>query len=438
MFNWLKKKAPKTEKKTYTPIGGGQQQLILQRGDFLQFALGYGFGVDGYQTLTYQDAMSFYRSSNAVATSVDIISQELSRIKPVIKSNNGEITYNSPVLDLLNDPNPWNETFSFFIESISKSYLLTGDTFIYGGGIITRPPIELYSLKPQNVEVTAGNNDYRPINYQIYAGDGPGNYKRSRANNGIRFYDGNLKELWHIRKYSSTAENIKGDSPLEAACLDVKNQLKTKIHNIKFFDNGARPSLLVAFKDTLTSDQHTERRDLINEQLAGVDNAGKVAVISSTDMDLKELGVSNKDMDYENLEKISEHAVFKRYRVPLPLVSVDATTLNNLKVAVYHLFDFAVLPAHDELFSSLSMFLLPRFGLDPAKQTITYNPDDIEAIKERRVESLVKRKELGIETINEMREGLANRDDIAGGDVLYQNANLIPLGTDVTGAQDGI
>lgn len=427
---WKKKKEPfQSKSQTYT---GGQTTIPLQDNDFLQFALGHGAGLSGYDNLTNQQAMAFYRKSSSLATAVDMISQEGGRINPVLKNPDGSLDSEAPVLEKLNNPNDWNEDFNFLFSSMLKSYLLTGDNYTYASGIVTQPPLEIYAPKPQNVNVTAGSLDQRPTGFTIYNGDGQGSYSRKREKNGFRFYDGSLKEIWQTSMFSSKSSNISGDSPLMAICVDIDSQLKGKIHNVKLIDNGGRPSLLVAFKDTLTGDQHTERRQLVNEQLAGADNAGKIAVISSTDMELKELGVNNKDMDYANLEKIAAQSIYKRYRIPLPLVFDDAATDNNMEHAVYQLYDFAVLPRVDELLASLSMFLLPRYGLDPSQYSITYNPEEIEALKKRRVEILKMRKELGIETVNELRKELPGLEDVDGGEFIYQGANLIKLGEDMT------
>jgi len=420
-----------SKKETVKPVErksvyGGQEQILLQPGDFTYYALAVGEGLEGYGKMSPQLAMSFYQKSSSVATAVDIIAQEMSRITPVLKNPDGSLDDNHEILDKLKNPNDWNETWSFFFGSLARASLLTGNDYTYALGLTTRPPVELYALKPQNVNIISGNMDQRPNAYTIYNGDGRGTYNRQREKTGYRFYDG-IKELWHNAGYSSESSNLSGDSPLAAVCLDIHSQLKGRIHNVKLLDNGGRPSLLVTFKDAMSPDQHIERRDSLNEQVAGVSNTGKILVTSSPDMEVTELGKSNKDMDYANLEKISEQAIYKRYRVPLPLISTDALTDNNMEHAVYQLYDFAVLPATDTLLSSLSMFLMPRYGLNPEEYQLTYNPDEIEALKQRRIDTLKKRKDLNIETTNELRESMPNREPVDGGDTILVSSATIPI-----------
>lgn len=423
---FFRKKEPEkpVERKS---VYGGQEQVLLQPGDFLNYAIGYGQGLTGYESLSNARAMQIYQQSSSVATAVDIIAQEIERINPVVKMPDGSLDDSADILSLLQNPNDWNETWSFFIGSLARARLLTGNDYTFGVGTIIRPPVELYAVKPSNVNVISGNMDQRPMGYTIYNGDGRGNYERKREKTGFRFYDSVLKELWHNRAYSSTTSNLAGDSPLKAICLDVYSQIKGRIHNTRLLDNGGRPSLLVTFKDSMSADQHIERRDSLNEQAAGAHNAGKILVTSSPDMEVTELGQKNKDMDYANLERISEHATYKRYRVPLPLISTDALTDNNMAHAVYQLYDFAVLPNTEALLSSLTMFLMPRYGLDPSEYKLTYNPDDIEALKQRRIDTLKKRKDLNIETTNELREGMPNREPVDGGDTILVSSATIPI-----------
>jgi hypothetical protein len=136
-------------------------------------------------------------------------------------------------------------------------------------------------------------------------------------------------------------------------------------------------------------------------------------------------------MDWSTLLGTSDRAIYFRYKIPLPMITTDASSFNNLATAVEMLYDMAVLPHTDMQFSGLSRFLLPRFGIALNEARITYNPDSIKALKARRLDELEQRAKIGIETTNELRQAIPNRDDVDGGDVLYQNATLVPIGTDI-------
>ena len=131
------------------------------------------------------------------------------------------------------------------------------------------------------------------------------------------------------------------------------------------------------------------------------------------------------------LDEIAGQAIFFRYKIPLALVTVTASTFNNLATGNEMLYDNAVLPLADKIFSGLTRFLLPRFNIPIGSAKITFDPESLQPLKERRLKELEQRKKIGIETTNELRESMSNRDDVEGGDVLYQPATLIPIGTDI-------
>jgi HK97 family phage portal protein len=422
------KSSKRTEKKSAIT------SIPISPGSFLGYALTGGGSVNAQQAATW------YRTNSAVATAVDIIAESFEQISPVLEitDRNGNKTFedDGEVIQLLKKPNGF-QTWQEFAGGISRHYLLNHDSHIAGLGNINREPIEIYAVKPQNVSVTEDFTDSFPASYIVPQGAGRGTYNRETAKNReMRFYDGPLKELYHIMGFSSRSNNIQGDSPLEAAALETKQQIEGRIHNLQMLKRGGRLSLIVSLKDEEEptpgdDDEHKERAQRINEQLSGADNAGKIAVVSAGDMDITEVGKSNKDMDYAKLDETASQAIYNRYRIPLPIISLKASTFNNMQTAIEFLYDFAVLPHADIIFAGASKFLLPRYGIDTETARITYNPDSITALMSRRLDQLEKRRKMNIETINELRAGLPNKGDIEGGDNLYQPVNLVPLGSEV-------
>lgn len=382
--------------------------------------------------ITPQKAFAFYRKNSSVATAVDMIADSFEQIQPIIELSDGTILEQHPALDLLRNPNSYM-TWSDFAARISRNYLLTNQSHFYALGGVTVSPSEIYPIKPTNVSVTTGESEYVGTFY-VGQGVGVGEYLRELAKQRIsRYYDGPLKELYRISGFSSMSTDGTADSPLQAAALETNQQIKGRIHNLKMLENGGRLSLMVIFKEEqLSDDEHKERTQRINESWSGPENAGKIGVMSGGDIqDVKEMGVNQKDMDYAELDRIAAQAIYFRYKIPLPLITVSASTFNNMQTAIEMLYDFAVLPLADKLFTGMSRFILPRFGIDLNSARITFNPDSLQALKSRRLEELKQRKDIGVETTNELREQIPNRDPIDGGDTLYQPATLVPIGTDI-------
>ncbi len=238
-----------------------------------------------------------------------------------------------------------------------------------------------------------------------------------------------MREIYQINGYSSHTSRTYSDSPLQAVALEVQQLINARYHNLRLLENGGRLSLIAVFQDIDSEDQIEGLRDNLNSQMAGPRNAGKIAVIGADEMELKEVGTNNKDMDFFNLDQAAQQVIARRYKIPLPLINNDATTFNNLEPPVYHFYDMAVLPVFEKVFSGLSHFLLPRYGLDPAKARITYNPDDIDALRGRKIDELSKLINDNAITINEYRDNIS-LEPVEGGDNILAPATMVPVAQD--------
>lgn len=380
--------------------------------------------------ITAEKAMEYYRTNSAVATAVDMIATKVEQITPVLDiKGSSDIITKHPVLDLLECPNPF-ETRERFIGSYVRHYLLKHDAYLAMLGNINRPPLELYAPKLQNVYVTMAN-DYRPALYNVAVGTGSGAYMRDEQDRRMRYVDGPLKEFYHLMGFSSRSDDTQGDSPLEAAALEARQLIKGKYHNLKLLDNGGRLSLVVSFNEPegITDDEHRARKRKINEDLSGPDNAGGIAVISGTETKIEELGTSNKDMDFAELDSLASQAIYLRYGVPLPLVSLDASTYNNIENALFDFYENTILPVTNTIFTSLTKSLLPRYGIDD--MTISYDPESINILIRQKLKEIKERREINVETINELRALLPGRESLENCDTLYQPATLVPVGDDL-------
>jgi HK97 family phage portal protein len=410
-------------KKSAVPSG-----TIIPPGSFLEYAIGNSYGIDGFGSVGASQAMQYYRESSAVATAVDLIADEFERIQPVIQTADGKFTDNHPVLEMLRMPNDY-ETYQDLAGAFSRHYLLTHNTQFYAGGLVKRPPVELFAIKPQNVSATEAPTNYA-ANYFVGQGVGSGTYAVDFVPKlGARYYNTDMKELYHIQGFSSHISQVKADSPLQAIALEIAQRIKGRVHNVSLLDNGARPTLFVQFKDSADIDELRLRRQYLNEQAAGATNAGKIMVTAGQEMDVKEFGINNRDMDFSELDRIAGETVYMRYKIPLVLTNTKAATLDNMKTAVFHLYDWAVLPLADKLLAGLSKFLLPRYGMDPSRERITYNPETIKPLTSRMLDELKLRKDIGVESIDELREFLPNRDPI-GLDQILVPSTLVPAGID--------
>ncbi|MCK5644447.1 MAG: phage portal protein, partial [Gammaproteobacteria bacterium] len=375
-------------------ITGGKKLLMvsgmmdLEPDSLLEWALTGGGRISASQ------AMAFYRNDAAVATAVDMIVDAIEQIKPVLLKSEGkdkEYDSNHPAVTDLLDPNPF-ETYREFIGKMARHYLLTHAGYYLMFGNMTRPPLQMWAPKPQNVSVMASTDNY-PNAFMLTGKEiGRGTYDRIEdiRKGTLSYLDGTFRELYRVMGFSSRGDDSEPDSPLEAAATDIRQHIQGKYHNLALLENGGRLSLIFTFKDKMNDDAHKERKKRIQEQLVGSKKGG-IAVISAKDVDITEAGKSNKDMDYATLDSSSKESIYLRYKIPLPLVTTDASSYNNIEQAIFDFYENTVLPNFNTILSGISKVHLPRYKLDPKVYQLTYDPESIAVVMRKKLEEIEKR-----------------------------------------------
>jgi hypothetical protein len=146
------------------------------------------------------------------------------------------------------------------------------------------------------------------------------------------------------------------------------------------------------------------------------------------DFDWKEMGLSPKDMDFLQLKNMSARDIAMCFGVPSQLVGIpDAQTYSNVQEARLSLYEETIIPLIRRVESDLNEYLAPYYG---ERLRIEYDIDSIPAMAERRrkiYENVTIAVREGIISRNEARDRLG-LEPITGGDEVYINANLFPLG----------
>ncbi len=373
-------------------------------------------------------ALALFEKSTAVSVPINLIGNPFSVIDPVLLADR-EIVRDHPVLDLLKRPSPYF-TQEHFLEMLAKNFLITGEAVVVALGAVNKPPLELQPISPGVVSVVEGDGGIaRSI---LVSGNTlSGTYEWNRMGAVVRYFDGALRELKLIRNWSTKRNSmLRGMSPLVSASQEARQHILGTQHNASLLQNGGRVTLVFHYKQHMSHDDFKETVERVRSQYGGSKRAGSILVTAGDDLDVKEAGVTNKDMDFANLQLLAQKSVALQYGVPLPLITNERQTFNNYARAELALWDNAIIPLAKRLFGGLGDLLLPRFGEDPARMKITLDPDGITALVERRNEELLKRKQIGIETDNELRAQMG-REPYDGGDVILKPANLIPAGSDL-------
>ena len=221
------------------------------------------------------------------------------------------------LLDLLSDPFPnIYADFTQFMESIFLNLEATGNSWI----LIDKPnsvgvPRSLLVLSSQHVKPVIEKKTGKLLSWVI---------KRGEQEIPCR-----LDELIHM-KYTnpSSRDQILGFGPLQAARYAIAADFARQKWDQAFYKQGARLSLALTYRppDTmsdqifLTEQQIEQIKAGIDSDWAGAGNVGKVAIVHGG-MELKELGLSQKDMDFIEGRKWSRQELAGVFRIPVPLLN---------------------------------------------------------------------------------------------------------------------
>ena len=382
--------------------------------------------------LTPYRSAAYYASVSAVGKAIGLISDEIASIKPWLYDMQAEqFVEHKQLEELLCTPNP-DKTKSELIKAYASFYLLDGNSFLIALGDVKKAPLELDVTYPDYIRYEDAKDDSY-VDYYTYVSKNTSlKFKRSEGKRRFRYYNDAERELWHVKMFNAYAEKKnEGLSPLDIVYYEVEQHLHSSKHNLSTLMRGARLSGMLSIEQELDDPQRANLRNRVDGEWAGASNAGQIAIIDGSKANFSEFSTSMKDMDFLNLKKEVTAAIYNIYSIPLPLISIETMTLDNYKESKFMLYDMAVLPIVARLYEELSLFLLPRFGLDVTRYKIWYDKKDIPALELRRAEELKRKKESGLYKLNELR-ALEGLDPVDGGDIIYQSMKLVPVGTDMS------
>lgn len=378
--------------------------------------------------VTNHTALKYYRESSAVSIPINMIANQISQILPILRSND-QIVPNSKLINLLLEPGEgW--IWEIFIKTIVINFCATGTAYVWASRPDNKLPVAMAALTTTNVNInTKAGGGIQSL--QVSMGDYQGIYQAVPQGRKVRYINPVTKaELYQIRDTTTeTGDPVEGDSPLESAAIEIQQTIDGNVHNLSLIRNGGVLSLLFSLKGDLGDDQFEAAKEEIIGKYSGASSAGEIGVVDADDIDIKEFGLSPKDMNYDKLGKTAKNAVANVYGVPIVLLDPEKATLNNMTEARLMFFDQAVSPIMSRIFAGLEDLLFHRDGLIRGKDALSYDPLQVPMLKERIIDQLKVRREANTETTNELRDTI-NREEIEGGDILFMPATQIPIGSD--------
>jgi HK97 family phage portal protein len=379
--------------------------------------------------ITPYQAWLLYTNTASLAKIVDLIADGVAALSPVIQVD-GKPIDGHPVYNFLTRPG-FNRTRKRFIKELTVQMMVTGTGYVHILGNTMAPPAALDVLKSQFVTHFPGPDNW------------PSMFAYSEATRNVRFHkddnprdpryldDMQLGEIVPIYDMDGQWRGI-GLPRLQAIRNDVELRLKGIAHNSSLLDNGARVGGVLSFKEGMTPEQQEEVAAQFRSMASGAMNAGKVMVTSGGSMDFQSLMQNAKDMDFAKLIEIVEDAMASRYNVPVTLFRTSAQTNNNYETAWNILYDQAVLPTFDMVYSSLAHIFSERLG------------EQIEIVHDALTNPILKRQAVATATglfnaklvsRNEGRQ-MIGYEPVLGGDTIYGPMAEVPVADDLFNGLD--
>lgn len=278
-----------------------------------------------------------------------------------------------------------------------NTYLLYGNLFLLKFN-------DIYSIINNNsvrIDKDTGYYEINNINY-ILLFDSLGN--------GID----NPYFLIHLRNLK-TFNSRMGVSCVLPIINEIKILINGNIYNSNVLQNGARVDGIFSYKGTLTAETERAIKHTWQSFFNGVKNVGKTLFLNTQggDIDYKPMSKSNKDMEFQQLVNNCTMAIYKNFKIPLPLIESKGQTYNNYAEAQAQLYDNAIEPVITDIILQLQKILNDnKIKIDVESLPVSAKIKGYDVAK--------RQMETGIFTINEVRLTLG-LEPLIGGDILRDN-----------------
>lgn len=235
---------------------------------------------------------------------------------PYVSSTQGKkTTLNShPFWNVLNNPNPsltfyqLMEGSASFIEQFGEFfwYLVPGSVSGYTNGIK-----EIYLLRPDRVGIQLDKKTGEVMGY---------NYSIGNGNKRIPF---TAEEIRHF-KTLNPKNPYRGYAPLEAAVEYVITEQEVSRFTRNYFANNAQLGGILQVNGKISRENWNKFVRQWRERYAGVDNAGKVAMVRDSQVTWTPITSDIQNMQLDQLKQTTVEQILMMFRVPKGLFGMES------------------------------------------------------------------------------------------------------------------
>ena len=219
--------------------------------------------------------------------------------------------------------------------------------------------------------------------------------------------------------------NFEGMSTLEATRTAAEIDEYAKNYNKNWFQNSARPDMILKFDSDLSKAQKDALREEWKNRYSGVHNVGKM-LVAPRGLTIETISPSHADMEYIEQRKFSREEILGIFRVPKTILGLtEEVNRASAEAALYSFVKFTIMPKYRRIVNALNEYYLPMFKDGDTLEFELQNrpPEDPDALVSQISQGIAG----GIYTINDGRR-LLGLPEIEGGDVVFLGFGLNPYG----------
>ena len=172
------------------------------------------------------------------------------------------------------------------------------------------------------------------------------------------------EQVVHWKKGSHPNNPLFGMTNLEPAMWEVKTDLSSMISNYKFFENNAIPAAQYIMDETLSEEEIKKAVEFMKNQHGGAENRHKTTALMGI-KEIKQLQLSNKDIEFIAGRKLSRQKVCSVFGVPEFLLGYTESVNNNNGAELFRKFiDGTIQGEEDDFESFINDQLFVRLGIN--------------------------------------------------------------------------
>jgi len=356
-----------------------------------------GIGNNSLTWQKYSDNNSLtesYQNIPDVRMIINYIASQMSKVRYILKEGDRVID-NSPILDLLNEPNDTQSWYEF-IKLFIVNYEVYGNAYINAFAPVGMQPSKLFILPAANTEILTNTvKDFRTVEikeyllnlgYQLKIQPEFVLHKKNTNLSGVVYGQSNL---------------IAGEKPFNSITAGYEAK-------VTFYQKRGALGILTSKtsgSDAFTAPTKQEIKELQKEfEGYGLNRNQYQHMITAAPMEWQSMTQPLKDFEIMESTLADRRLIANLLGVPALIFTDESATFSNKKEVMKEVWASKFIPFCDDFFSDLTNFLKTwykgRWELQPDYSTITELQADYDKEHEQYMEDIQN----GVRTRNEVRE----------------------------------